>query len=275
MIFLSRGNGANLYMEHDVTTILREDFNYRINKVIQQNWRDRRFSYKYIPRPDHGILLVTVGQMLFYCRNETISVRAGEIIFLPKGSCYEAVVLPEFGETVDYLVNFDSEEIRTDIQPMLILRSADSAYLEAFKLMTDKTLLGDYSEFWIKGRFYLLLDMLLKDHKQRTAPEQERIMSHARDLLLEDSLSISKIASVCGISASGFRATFSRVYGCSPRQYRMENKISKAKYLLQSTELTVYDISDRLGFYDEAYFCKMFRKYVGCTPKQYMQKRML
>ena len=73
----------------------------------------------------------------------------------------------------------------------------------------------------------------------------------------------------------GLRSAFTTAYGCSPLQYRMQSKISRAKYLLESTDLSVYDIAEQLRFYDEAYFCKMFRKYTGCSPKKYLQNKSI
>lgn len=262
-------------MGYDISTLLHATLNYTVNKVILQRWQDRRFSYMHTPRPDHGILLVTAGQMLFYTRREEILIKAGEMIYLPKGSCYEAVVLPEFGKTTDYLLNFDAEGIEGDVQPEKLLRGADPWYLETLKQIVDRSLRGEASPHWVKGRFYLFLDKVIQDCKRGADLERGEIMRSARELIVDDTLSIRKIASMCGVSESGFRQMFRQTYGCSPRQYRMENKLSMAKYYLESTELPVCQIAERLGFYDEAYFCKMFRKYVGCSPKRFMQRRKL
>ena len=61
----------------------------------------------------------------------------------------------------------------------------------------------------------------------------------------------------------------------SPTQFRLKEKFNKAKYLLESTDMSVVEISDRLNFYDAAYFCKMFHKQTGLSPKQYRQKKKL
>jgi AraC-like DNA-binding protein len=71
------------------------------------------------------------------------------------------------------------------------------------------------------------------------------------------------------------RKIFSDQIGISPTQYRLKEKLNQAKYLLESTDMSVGEISDNLNFYDTAYFCKLFHKQMGLSPKQYRQNKML
>ena len=68
---------------------------------------------------------------------------------------------------------------------------------------------------------------------------------------------------------------FKEQTGITPVEYRLYAKIKKASYLLESTDMTVYEISEQLGFFDAAYFCKMFKKYKGMTPKQFSQNKKI
>lgn len=261
-------------MEYDISAILRENGTYSVNKVMKQRWQNTRFNYLDKPRPDHGLLFVTLGQILFRSDSEPVLAKAGDVIYLPKGSRYEAVILPEYGPTGDYLVNFDGD-IRGGTCPVKALEAADPAYLDVFAQIMDRKLRREDSPLWIRGQFYILLDMLLRDLQRSADPQKGSMMRQARELLDRQELSVERIASICGISVSGFRATFRQSYGCSPQQYRMESKLSKAKYLLESTDLPVCAIAERLGFYDEAYFCKIFRSYTGCSPKTYRKSRSI
>ncbi len=50
-------------------------------------------------------------------------------------------------------------------------------------------------------------------------------------------------------------------------------RIEKAKRLLEKHEKKIYEIADMTGFEDTAYFSKVFKKYTGCSPKEYQRRR--
>ena len=80
--------------------------------------------------------------------------------------------------------------------------------------------------------------------------------------------SIEEIAKMCAVSSGCFRRLFSEYAGVSPSVYRIRNKMEKAKVLLESGTCTVGEVSEKLGFSDVSYFSRLFKKYMGITPKQ-------
>jgi len=62
---------------------------------------------------------------------------------------------------------------------------------------------------------------------------------------------------------------FKRNLGISTLNYINGMKIKKAKELLLSSEAKVKEIAYSLGFNDEKYFMKLFKKYENLTPSQY------
>jgi AraC-like DNA-binding protein len=60
--------------------------------------------------------------------------------------------------------------------------------------------------------------------------------------------------------------------GMSPLQYQRRIQIDQAKMLLEATELTITEISERIGIGDSSYFNRIFRQTLGVTPTQYRQK---
>nr|WP_237446585.1 helix-turn-helix transcriptional regulator [Shimazuella alba] len=62
---------------------------------------------------------------------------------------------------------------------------------------------------------------------------------------------------------------FKNEVGISLREYIQQQKIEEAKRLLISTSYSLTDICTYLHFTDQSYFTKVFKKFVGITPKQY------
>ena len=51
-----------------------------------------------------------------------------------------------------------------------------------------------------------------------------------------------------------------------------DSRITAAKELMASTDLKVYEISDKVGFDSAFYFSKVFKKLEGVSPREYMQR---
>lgn len=260
--------------DFDFPAVISADHHYRVTKRICQHWHAAKFSYTSHSRPDHGFLLPTKGRIRFELADTHITASPGDLIYLPKGIRYEACIPPEFGKTEDYLINFDTDTPLSGLpdRPVKLFCGESHDLLTLFNRIIQP---GQPTTFHTMGLFYLLLDKIAELYLTQTL-KRTSFLQRAEALLTgQNDLSIRQIAELCGVSESGLRSHFRQVYGTSPQQYRMNSKISRARYLLEATDLSVCQIADRLGFYDEAYFCKMFRKNVGCSPKQYSTRKTI
>ena len=52
-------------------------------------------------------------------------------------------------------------------------------------------------------------------------------------------------------------------------KYLLDRQIETAKRLLADPQYKVYQVSEMVGFQDEKYFSRQFKKLVGVTPKEY------
>lgn len=62
---------------------------------------------------------------------------------------------------------------------------------------------------------------------------------------------------------------FKSVTGENFSDYLTKVRMNQAKLLLASSGLTSYEIAERVGYQDQRYFSKVFRKTTGLLPKQY------
>ncbi len=85
-------------------------------------------------------------------------------------------------------------------------------------------------------------------------------------------ISLSKIAKKVNLNESYLSRSFKKNYGLSPRNYVLNQRINKAKELLDSG-LEIVDIAQELGFYDQAHFYKNFKAVYSITPKEYQQMK--
>ena len=58
--------------------------------------------------------------------------------------------------------------------------------------------------------------------------------------------------------------------GISIKQYVIQTKITMAERLLKQTNLTISEIAKKTGFVDSSHFNKIFKKYSGINPSEYL-----
>lgn len=250
--------------------------NFIPEKAFKQHWTQSKFSYMENPRPDYGIMLVLNGQIDFVSPQiDTLCAKADNIIFLPKNSYYEARFHTELGDVDNFLINFESDKVFEYTKPMLISKNASFVCVDLFKQIISEMLNSENINFRIRGLFYFLLDSVLSTNKD-TESTHDVAFKKAKILLKKpEDIPISQIARECAVSESGLRKIFGDKIGMSPTRFRLKEKFNQAKYFLESTDMSVSQISDKLNFYDAAYFCKMFHKQTGMSPKQYRLNKKL
>ena len=89
---------------------------------------------------------------------------------------------------------------------------------------------------------------------------------------LRGNLSLDVIAQELHISPSHLSRTFKKATSGSLTEYINKERISKAKELLQNTNLLTYEIAEAVGYKDATYFSSIFRKYEGISPSEYKAK---
>ena len=79
----------------------------------------------------------------------------------------------------------------------------------------------------------------------------------------------SEIASRVGLSQSRLRHLFTAQTGLSPQQVFAQLRLTQAKELLATTELTIEQVALRVGWQDRSHFERRFKQRYGITPAQH------
>lgn len=138
---------------------------------------------------------------------------------------------------------------------------------------------GDFMAFKMRGLKRLKEDMdsvlanatisrrgaeVVSDAHPLLKPALEYIYSHK-----EKNPGQKEMAELCKISPSYFSRLFAAGFGDSYSSYLSKLKMKWATELLLETELSVAQVGEALGFADDGYFIKKFKKFEGVTPLVY------
>lgn len=86
---------------------------------------------------------------------------------------------------------------------------------------------------------------------------------------LSEDISIEQLAEQVFLSPSRLAHLFREQMGASVVRWREDQRIIRAKQLLQTTLLPVAVIAQQTGYDDQLYFSRVFRKRVGVSPSEY------
>ena len=118
-------------------------------------------------------------------------------------------------------------------------------------------------------------DFIYRVHHLRVNPNYSHAIQKCCDyieLSLDRKIRTADLAALVGYTEYYLTEKFKKETGQSLRSYIRYAKVEHAKVLLESTDLSVRDLADRLAFHTVNYFIQCFRDTTGYTPAQYRKR---
>lgn len=114
---------------------------------------------------------------------------------------------------------------------------------------------------------------LVREHsiRQYSPAVQKVILLIDADITAD--LSLSSLAQEISVSAGYLSSLFRRETGDTLTAYVNRRRVENAKRLLRTTRLQIQTVAQHCGIVDVHYFAKIFKKYVGASPKEYRDSR--
>lgn len=234
-------------------------------------------SYGPIVRSYHVIHFVVSGKGKLYIHQNEYPVQAGEAFLLPAG-------VPHYYKADDkepwsyawisflglyssiYMSSFMAGCSRHFITPSLDA----NLYFERIEDLVDRSRLDGVSHFrcaavlnWVLAD---LPDLLNIEDAQKDAHNAMDEVKYFIDMNIGKNLKVTDIAETFGFHPNYLIRRFSEEFSVSPKQYMLENKLLKARLLIEKSSEPISYIAASLGFDDPAAFSRTFKKRFGITP---------
>jgi two-component system response regulator YesN len=110
---------------------------------------------------------------------------------------------------------------------------------------------------------YLNESIKLQDNKPIRLAKQYIQEHYSEQIKLED------VANKVYLSPSYFSNIFKKETGQNFTDFLVDYRMQEAKELLRNADLSVNEIADRVGYVEQRYFSKLFKKVVGIKPTEY------
>jgi AraC family transcriptional regulator len=150
--------------------------------------------------------------------------------------------------------------------------------IDHFNGNADELLLDDY----IYHALFLFYRLYNKEvlHKSSclgalnagTRDELFKRLTLAKDFMLSNysqDISLDDISQQSCLSSTHLFRTFKQIYNCSPHQYLIQIRLDNARHMLKSTDYTLNEIVNLVGFTCPSTFIKLFKNKFQFTPGTY------
>ena len=99
-----------------------------------------------------------------------------------------------------------------------------------------------------------------------------KVLDYIDENCCRESISLNEVASAVNMSANYFSAIFSQKMQKTFVEYLTGKRMERAKKLLRETDKSSGEIAQEVGYKDPHYFSYVFKKNMGCSPREYRSK---
>lgn len=238
---------------------------------------------------DHDIVAINIGchfrakRILDGTASQTTQVSHGATVFCPKHYRYRfcwnrSIQALTLNLKSEMITSNAIELLETDCVEFIPQFGVQDALIHQLGLTLQAELQSQRSH----GRLYAetmanaLAVHLLRHYstqKQQTIdynselPQQKLklVIDYINDCL-ERELSLSELAAIAQLSQYHFCRIFKASIGLSPHQYLIQQRVERAKLLLQQGDMTVGTVAMACGFTHQSHLNRHFKRLTGITP---------
>ena len=240
--------------------------------------------------PEYEIIYISDGELELCCDGVKKTAKKGDVIFVtggcihsakPTDCTYNCVVFD-----IEYFTRSNNKENKdifsrfyfTDRVDLLIENDELSGICEMlFKLGSN---FDDGDKLQIQGAIYLFFGAIIKNGlytsgimstgNRRKMKQFRKVVDYIHEHYDED-IDIESLAEHINLNRNYLCRFFKEICRRSPMQYINYYRIERACEKLLTSDNSVTQVAMDSGFNDMSYFIKVFKKYKGMTPTEFMK----
>lgn len=131
----------------------------------------------------------------------------------------------------------------------------------------------------LRDRLGKVIGLIATIQEHAGVPEMPTFGSELQEVVqyilahLTESLPLTHLAALAGVSARQLERRFRNAMGTSPTDFILRARLDEACRRLRESDDTIGRIALDLQFYDQSAFTRLFRRHLGMTPKAFRQTR--
>lgn len=140
-------------------------------------------------------------------------------------------------------------------------------YQEMEKLDTLKDLHG-----WMSGLFRRLIELVQENRNLKFKGIISTALRYIEENF-EKEMNLASVAAAVFVTPNYLSRIFKEEMGVNFVEWLNRYRIEKAKTLLMQPGAKTYSVAEKVGYRDYKYFSQMFKRFVGCSPKEFKEMK--
>lgn len=227
-------------------------------------------------RPNDGLVYYISGGHIFDFGTYKIECGAGGIIYIPHGASYTNYTLSDNTEyyQIDFMIRDGNCPVVLFDKLTRLDKNRESKYTSLFIDTHNRYVKRDlaYVPYCI-GNILKLISIFSAEgiEKKNTNYGIGRIaktLTYINEFYNKNT-TVTELAGISSTSVSNLEKTFKQCFNMSPSAYRNKIRIEYAKQFLAGG-YSIEKVAYLTGFSDRFYFSKIFKKFTGTSPREFM-----
>ncbi len=142
-------------------------------------------------------------------------------------------------------------------------------------LQASVTTPGHLQAVRTKELFYSTIYEALSCARNRMNRESRNAVEHVLEYIhthYTEPLNLEKLAGLVDMDIKKFAYVFHKYVGVYPIDYLIQHRMSRARVMLATSNSSIRNIAESIGYGDSHYFSRLFKKYTGCTPSEFRSR---
>ncbi|MEI6100575.1 MAG: AraC family transcriptional regulator [Eubacteriales bacterium] len=243
------------------------------------------------------IVLVTKGSVLFRTPADEFLIKQDQGVFFNSGCLHEALPTDDT-DSIYICINFhpslifgqNNSVIRRDyVDPVLFSSEMQAIplinetwHLEICETIRKLAAINEAQRYGYEISIKILLCSIWLLIAENNRPlieggasitflgkQRMRTLLHFIHRNYMDSISLNDIANAAHISAGECCRIFKRIQHTTPFLYLISFRVAQSIKLLSTTDFSISQIAQQVGFGSSSYYNECFKKEMNCTPSEY------
>lgn len=232
---------------------------------------------------DHYLIhLVVAGKGIYQLNNVSYPLQEGDL-FLAKPNQLITYAADETDPWEYYWVGFNGacanqlvqQTPFSDLHPVHHCKNLSTVREALYNIYLSRGP-EPHCEAMMTGYLYIFMGHLMKEARDSLpsvgSSSSQYMLAAIKYIQFNYShdISVDDIAKAVGVSRSHLYRVFMACMGQSPIDYLTSYRISEACNLLKTSHLSIAEIAVSVGFFDQFYFSRVFKKVRGVPPSRYL-----